>query len=164
MTALYPLEEIEDQEFDDVGSYNHSTVQANVAYVLKRLGSYSVSCELSLDSSSLNKEEFSVGSELKPDVCIYPKRGLSKPFDVLKMAEMPLLAVEILSPRQGQFGILQKFEAYFALGIRSCWLVDTTRDNVTVYKNVTQYHTFTDGDVVDDTLSIAVSLSEIFEG
>lgn len=164
MTITYSLEELEEQEFDDVGSYNHSTVQANIAYLLKRIGKYSVSCELSLDTSQLDKETYSVGAELKPDVCIYPKRSLSKPFDMLKMVEMPLLAVEILSPRQGQFGILKKFEAYFALGIHSCWLVDTIRDNVTIYSDLNSYETFTIGMVADKIIDVEIPLAEIFEG
>lgn len=164
MTMLLSFEELEEQEFDDVGSYNHSTVQANLAYLLKRIGRYSVSCELSLDASVLDKNVYRVNSELKPDVCIYPKRELSKPFDLLKMTDMPLLAVEILSPRQGQMGLLQKIEAYFALGIKSCWLVDTIRDNVTVYSTITDYITYTSGDVVDTTLELTIPLEEIFEG
>jgi len=37
------FQEEEEQEFDDMGSFNHSTVQANLAYLLKRIGKYTVS-------------------------------------------------------------------------------------------------------------------------
>ena len=48
----------EDEEFDDMGSYNHSLVQGNLAYLLRQAGNYSVFIELSLDTSPLEKQEF----------------------------------------------------------------------------------------------------------
>jgi Uma2 family endonuclease len=44
--------------------------------------------------------------------------------DILVMQEMPKLVIEVISPRQGSFSIIEKFQAYFALGIQSYWLVD----------------------------------------
>lgn len=151
------------EDTPDMGSYNHSIIQANLAFVLKRPGQYSVSTELSLDTEALDKNIFKFKDEIKPDVCIYPKRGLIRPYDVLKMTEMPLLAVEILSPKQGAYEILQKFEAYFALGVRSCWLVDPTTEVVAVYSALDQHTTFSAGEVVDRTLDIHVPLVDIFE-
>src|SRR5262245_50360949 len=90
-----------DKESYDMGSYNHSIIQANLAFLLKGLGKYSVFTELSLDVGRLDPNQITIREEIKPDVCIYPKRGLSRPFDILKMPEAPLLAIEILSPRQG---------------------------------------------------------------
>ena len=40
---------------------------------------------------------------------------------------------EILSPKQDTYDILEKFKAYFALGITSCWLVAPALRTVTVY-------------------------------
>jgi Uma2 family endonuclease len=151
------------EEAQDMGSYNHSLIQANLAFLLNRLGKYSVFTELSLDSSQLDPNTFRVREEIKPDVCIYPKRGLSRPFDILKMAEAPLLAVEILSPQQGAQEILEKFALYFALGVRACWLVDPTTAIVAVYSTLEQPKTFSSGEVVDEMLAIRLPLAEIFE-
>lgn len=154
----------EEQEIDEMGSYNHSTVQANLAFLFKRLGKYSVAVELSLDSSQLTAGFFNIKDELIPDVCIYPKRDLSIPFDILKMEEMPLLIVEVLSPRQFLTSLLEKFKAYFALGVRSCWLVDTVTHTVHVYSSMTQWRTFSMDETVDDqVLHIQIAASEIFE-
>jgi Uma2 family endonuclease len=150
-------------ESQDMGSYNHSTIQANLAFLLKQTRQYSVSTELSLDVSSLDPNRFTVKDEIKPDVCIYPKRGLVRPYDILKMTEMPLLAIEILSPRQAAYEILQKFEIYFALGVKSCWLVDPTTAVVSVYAAIDQNQTFSTGEVVDTTLDLRLPLDEIFE-
>jgi len=154
---------LDEEEVDDMGSYNHSTVQANLAFVFKQLGNYSVAIELSLDSSSLDKTLYNVKDELIPDVCIYPKRDLSIPFDILKMEEMPLLVVEVLSPRQFIASLLEKFKAYFALGVKSCWLVEPTTRTVHVYERMTQWQTFAADDTIHDlVLNIQIPCSEIF--
>ncbi|MEZ4664261.1 MAG: hypothetical protein R2911_42565 [Caldilineaceae bacterium] len=54
MDQLALLQE-EEPEFDDLGSFNHATVQGNLAYILKRIGKYTAPVELSLDSTSLDK-------------------------------------------------------------------------------------------------------------
>ncbi|MBV7333289.1 Uma2 family endonuclease [Chloroflexi bacterium TSY] len=160
-TLLIPEEEQE--EFDDMGSHNHSMVQANLAYLFKLDGSYSVFNELSLDVSLLDTERYNVKDEAIPDVCIYPKRSLSLPHDILRMTDMPLLVVEVLSPRQGTSSILEKFDAYFALGIQSCWLVDPLTQIVHVYRSPTERIAFSEGNVVDALVGIEMPLDAIFE-
>lgn len=156
-----------EEEFEDMGSHNHSLVQANLAYLFKQLGAYTVYSELSLDISRLDSARYNLKDEVIVDVCLYPKRSLSLPRDILRMTEMPLLAVEILSPRQGTGSILEKFEAYFVLGIPSCWLVDPLTQTVHVYSSPTQRTTFstglTDGEVVDPTVHIKIPIVAIFE-
>lgn len=138
-----------------LSSFNHASVQANLAFLLKRLEKYSVLTELSLDAGDYG--------ELKPDVCIYSKRGLSRPRDILRMVEMPLLAIEILSPKQGTDDILAKFELYFQLGIQSCWLVDPATEIVAVYHAANQHTVYVSDAVNDDKLKLHLPLSEIFE-
>lgn len=157
------LEERGEGEFDDMGSHNHSMVQANLAHLFKRLSLYTVYIELSLDVSRYDLSMFDIKDELIPDVCIYPKRSLSIPHDILRMTEMPLLIVEILSPRQGTYSILQKFEAYFSLGIQSCWLVEPTTRVVHIYKDPITRTTFSTGHVIDEKIDIEMAIAEIFE-
>ena len=163
MDKIVIVPEAEEEEADDMGSHNHSMVQANLAYLFKRMGNYTVFIELSLDVSHLDRERYDVKEELVPDVALYPKRTLSIPHDILRMTEMPLLVVEILSPRQGTGNILKKFEAYFALGIPSSWLVDPLTQTVHVYQSPTHRTTFSNGDVVDSSNDITVPIAEIFE-
>lgn len=152
------------EEFDDMGSFNHSTVQANITYLLKLTGNFTVSVELSLDSSSLDKSDFNVKDELIPDVCIYPKRQLVRSHDILKMEEMPLLVVEVLSYRQFQSSLIEKFKAYFALGVVSCWLVDPLTQTIHVYSSSDQWRTFTLSDHLNDKkLDIDFAVAEVFE-
>lgn len=153
----------ETEEVGELGSHNHSAIQANITYLLKRAGKYSVYTELSLDTSSLDPQQFRVKDEIKPDVCVYPKRGLIRPFDILKMSEMPLLVVEVLSPKQSAYEILEKFAAYFALGVKSCWLVEPLTAIVAVYSALDRHQNFTAGEVVDDSIQLRLPFSEIFE-
>jgi len=153
------------ERFNEVGSYKHSSAQANLAFLLKQLGKYSVLTDLSLDIGAVDVRQFDISTkeEIKPDVCIYPKRKVSPSDDFLKMSEMPLLAIEILSPKQGIYDIVEKFKLYFALGVKACWLVIPHTQTVIVYSTRDHFTTFGSGDVVDETLDIRLPLAEIFD-
>lgn len=154
----------EEQEFDDMGSFNHSTVQTNVAHVIKLSGKYTVPTELSLDSSTLDKDKFDFKDELIPDVCVYPKRQLVKSDDILKMTEMPITAIEVLSFRQFPSTLIEKFKAYFTLGVQSCWLVDPVTQTIHVYSSSEKWRSFSLHDELhDELLDIRVAVSDIFE-
>ncbi len=166
LTLDYGYEELNAvEESTDVGSYNHSAVQANLAYLMKRIGRYSVVSDLSLDVSGIDLTKFDVTirEEIKPDVCIYPKRKIQPTHDILKMREMPLLAIEILSPKQGLYEILEKFKVYFALGIKSCWLVIPNTQAVTVYSSPDLFSNFFTGEVIDPTIGVQVPIEDIFD-
>lgn len=156
---------VEFEGADNVGSLNHSAAQANLAFLLKRLGTYSVFTDLSLSINKIDLTQFDISTreEIKPDVCVYPKRKFNPINDILKMEEMPLLAIEIVSPKQGLYEILEKFKLYFALGVQSCWLVIPSTQTVTVYAGPNHFQTIVSGDVVDTVVNIRLPLSEIFE-
>lgn len=160
-----PVIEDEAEGLEDMGSFNHGYVQARLIVGLDKLSAYTPVTEVSLDVSKVDLGQFDLRTkeEIKPDICLYPKRGLSRPRDILKMTEMPVLAIEILSPRQGTYEILEKFRLYFELGVRSCWLVEPALSTVTVYSSSTEWKTFAEGDVVDDTLGIHLALQELFQ-
>jgi len=64
--------------------------------------------------------------EIVPDLCVYQQ---SPPLvddpgeDEVRVTTMPELAIEVLSPTQSINELLKKIKAYFALGVKSCWLV-----------------------------------------
>lgn len=163
--VLDEIEQIEDEGIDELGSLNHSAVQANLAFLFKRLGQYSVFTELSLDISDVDVSQFDlqVRSELKVDVCLYPKRPMNPVQDVIRMKEMPLLAVEIISPRQGFYEITEKFKLYFALGVISCWLVIPNNRTITVYSAMDNFQNYVSGDVHDKQFNIQFPVQEVFE-
>lgn len=157
--------DLEQEVLDDMGSFNHGYLQARLVFLLYKIGKYTTLTELSLDISKLDLSRFpiNVKEELKPDLCVYPKRGLERPHDIIRMSEMPLLAVEILSPHQNAYQLLKKFEVYFALGIKTCWLVDPVIEAITVYSSLHKHTVFSEGHIIDDSLNIQLSIQEIFE-
>lgn len=164
MSELAILDDLEEESVD-VGSFKHSSAQANLAFLLKRLGKYSVLTDLSLDISAVDISQFNISTkeEIKPDVCIYPKRTMNLLDDILRMSEMPLLAIEVLSPKQGVYDILEKFKLYFTLGVQSCWLVIPNTRTVLVYSGPNRFATFGTGEVIDEVLGIRIPIEEIFE-
>lgn len=160
--------DVEQTEMSDVwnmGSLNHSAIQANLSFLLKRVGKYSVFTELSLDLSQLDASLRTTinSNEIKPDVCIYPKRPLNLVKDVLRIAEAPLLVIEILSPLQGTQVLLDKFSVYFALGIQSCWLVIPANRSVTVYHALDNFRAYSEQILTDTKLALELNLDEIFD-
>ncbi len=160
------LEIENDEEYQDMGSLNHSIVQARTTGVLVNDKRFTVMVELSLDVSQTDLSQFGlkVKEDLKPDICLYPNRIWLKRRDVLKMLDMPLLAIEVISPKQGIDDILAKFDAYFALGIQSCWLVTPALESITVYSQPDQFNTFdmNDTEIVDEVINIHLPLHKIF--
>lgn len=158
-------EEEEAEEYAEMSSFNPSYTQARLIVLLDKLGIYTPAPELSLDIKGidLSKYDLRTEEELKPDIALYPKRGRSQPRDILRMREMPLLAIEILSPKQGSYDILEKFKAYFDLGVTSCWLVDPALRTVTVYHATTDWETFSSSEVIDEQLDVQLPLAAIFD-
>jgi Uma2 family endonuclease len=160
------------QEPSEMASWNHGWVQMQLCKTfLLDVPNYVPNLELSLDISKFNLSQFnfSAKEELKPDICLYPptRRGLSKPKDIVRMSEIPLLAIEILSPRQGLLDIKENFEVYFFLGIKSCWMVLPEIETVTVYSSMNQCKTFSrphaDSKVIDEVLDLQLPLNKIFD-
>ena len=156
---------------EPVGSLNHGTVQTNIAGLLrfrceKKLA---VITELSLDIShyDLSKYELYAKDELQPDVSAYFKRPIipEGKNDLLKVTQMPDLAVEILSPKQSIDYLIRKINAFFELGVRSCWLVVPANESVTVYSAPKAFKHCGSAtiDVIDDTLGIRLPVKEIFD-
>jgi len=159
----------EEYEEEKMGSWNHSITQSRVASQLSNDERFVVPIELSLDISQIDLSQFGLkaSGELKPDVCLYPssKSGI-KSRDILKMSEMPLLAIEIISPKQGIDDILAKFEGYFALGIKSCWLITPNYRSIAVHSRIDEFKLFDtkhDIEVSDEVLDIRLPLKKIFE-
>ena len=157
--------EDEIEEPCDVGSFNHGYLQIHLGMLLSRSDKYTAVSELSLDIGSLDLSDFDIRTKeaVKPDLSVYPKRKMSKPQDIIRMSEMPLAAIEILSPKQGTYDILEKFKIYFALGIKSCWLVEPATEVISVYSAIDQRKSFSNGDIVDENLDTQIALADIFE-
>lgn len=164
MIAMTEIDGNEDT--NHMGSLNHSIIQAKITGHLVSDDRFTVMIEPSLDVSKIDLSQFGlkVKEELKPDICLYPNTIWTQRRDVLKLTEMPLLAIEVISPKQGIDDILAKFDAYFSLNIKSCWLVTPALESVTVYAKSNCFKTFDmdDHEVIDEVLDIGFPVHKIF--
>jgi Uma2 family endonuclease len=161
------LIEVEDEEFSSMGSINHSIVQAKITGMLFNDERFTPAVELSLDVSQIDLSQFKLKAkeELKPDISLYQgRRELCSPDDILKMTEMPLLVIEVLSPKQTIDEILAKFKAYFALGVKSCWLVTPAIRAIAIYSQPSTFTTFgmNDTEVIDKVVDIHLPIQKFF--
>ena len=136
-------------------SYHHAYLAGKLITAFNNLGMYAVFSELTLQIN---------GKDYVPDVSLYSKRPINfNAGDVVKMTEMPLLVVEVLSPSQGTQDALDKFAVYFDAGIKSCWLVVPVVRTVAVYSSVGQSQTFHAGNIMDNAVNLHIPIETIFE-
>jgi Uma2 family endonuclease len=158
------------EEDTEMGSRNHSIVQTRLVVALSQDERFTPAVEMSLDISQIDLTKFphlKVKEEVKPDVCLFSNKiGLSWPFDEIRMTEWPLLAIEVLSPRQGSQSILAKFQLYFEKEVKSCWLVDPTLMTVSIYSSLSNFNIFStkkEKEAIDEILNIHLPLQAIFK-
>ncbi len=161
------MSELLEDEESDIGSVNHSLTQVMIASLLVNDERFSVLTELSLDISQhdLSKYGIKARDEIKPDICVYSNKIGFQEFDILKMTEMPLLAIEILSPSQGPKELKDKIRAYFDLGIKSCWLVIPDAQLISVYAKQGGFRNFDvqhDSELFDEVMDIHLPIAKVF--
>lgn len=136
-------------------SYNHAYLQLRLGGLLLAYKHYTPFSELSIEINEI---------EYKPDISLYTKRGLSLPLDIVRMKELPLLIIEILSPSQSIQESLEKFKIYFEAGVKSCWLVISIPQTIMVFSDFTHYLSYNSGEVADKILNINLPFADIFDG
>ena len=150
------LSDYEKERGKPMPSKNHGLIQSNLILALgfnyRKLFSFPTELTIHLN-----------GKDYVPDICIYPKMQFNGRQDVIRMTEVPLTAIEIISPAQGQDDIMQKFEVYFAQGVKSCWFVQTINDSIAVYLPDNQTFVFHNENLTDPSNDISIDLKEVFE-
>ena len=98
-----------------------------------------------------------------PDIAIYPKLEFNFLDDELAMTEMPLTAIEIVSPSQSDNDIIKKINRYFNAGVKSCWFVMPSFKAISVYSSIDKYEFFTsEMTLIDAATGIELPLHDIF--
>lgn len=150
------VSEYEQERGKPMPSLNHATVQLRLgSELLRRYGDeYSVLSEVTLDTDP----------PMTPDLCVYPELIVNWTHDQIRMADPPLLVVEIISPSQSVDELIPKIERYFAAGVRSCWLVQPPLQQIAVFTPEMQPVVFTRGPVEDPASGFSVTIEDIFKG
>ena len=154
MQTAEALSDYERERGKPVPSKNHSFVQFRLVVALSRYSAdFSILPELSLELD---------GRALVPDISVFHKDAPDWRHDEIRVEKAPLLAIGILSPKQALQDLTEKFEAYFAAGVKACWLVQPMLRTIAVFKPETDVQVYTGGVVKDPETGIEISLGEIF--
>jgi Uma2 family endonuclease len=139
----------------DMPSRNHASILSNLGGIFfQHKNKFRSFSQLSL---KLN------GWASIPDFCVYPQSKINWNNDELEVTTSPLLVVEIVSPQQGTKELIDKFENYFANGVKSCWLLNPLLHQVIIYDaqgNRTYIH---NGLIQDTVLEIDIKIDDVFE-
>ena len=125
-------------------SGEHGDISSNVQWYL-----YSHVRENQLGRVYTSDTGFRIGERvLMPDIAFVSSARL--PDDRRKAFSIPPdLAVEIVSPTDVHYNVIEKAFAYLNAGTRLVWIIEPVGKTVTVYRSQTDIKTFT----IDDTLS-----------
>ncbi len=147
--------ELEDFQTEDIMSLNHSLVSYNLTKSLSKYDKeYRILPELELELQS---------GRAKPDICIYNKMKVNWLNDVIRLTTPPLVAIEILSPRQALSDLTDKTIAiYFPAGVQSVWIVIPTLQFVQILTNTNETATFSEGTIKDPIFGFEVEFSDLF--
>lgn len=135
-------------------SKNHGIVQANLIVEFSRNRSFRPISELNLD---LGEKPDQV-----PDVCIFRRESVDFAHDEVRVAEPPLIVVEITSPKQGTYEIFRKVDRYFKHGVASCWVVEPSLRTVKLIGADGQESVHHEGIITDPATGIEVDLDAVF--
>jgi Uma2 family endonuclease len=137
-------------------SYNHAFLQLEIGFQLKVKynSEFDILSELSLDLSS---------GKAVPDLCIYTKKPQNWQRDIIRLKDAPLLAIEILSPKQAFDDIVDKIQdIYFPAGVLSAWIVVPSAESVILYKPNEKPESFTKTMVKDSASGFELDLNLVF--
>jgi Uma2 family endonuclease len=143
----------EEERGKPMPSLNHAGTQVNLIIELAKHREFRVYSELTLEFE---------GRPYTPDLSIYPKEKLDFRHDVVRRTDPPLLAVEILSPRQGYQDVMEKLDVYFRNGVKNCWVVSPPIRTITIYCPDGQPESFHTGVVKDPVTGVTADLAAVF--
>ena len=143
----------EEERGKPMPSRNHGRVQTNLTGEFVPQQQFSIYNELTLTIGGLN---------YTPDISIYPRESADYRHDEATRLELPLVAVEILSPSQSHQEVVEKAELYLRHGVKSCWIVSPPLRTVTVLLPDGGEEVFHRGEVKDPVVGLTADLAKVF--
>ena len=134
-------------------SRNHGRVQTNLILEFGQQQQFSIYSELTLAIAGVNHT---------PDISVYPREPVDYRHDEPARVELPLVAVEILSPSQGHQEVVEKAELYLRHGVKSCWIITPPLRTVTVLLSDGREEVFHRGAVKDPVVGLTADLVRVF--
>jgi len=148
--------DIEEFQTEDVMSLNHSRIINRLCVALDKY-------DANFDTLPELELELSTG-KCKPDICIYPNLPIDWYNDTVFFTASPLVAVEILSPKQALTDLTDKaFKQYFPAGVKSVWIVIPLFRTIQLLLPNGELQIFSHNDVMKDPITdIEIDLKAIF--
>ena len=145
---------IEEFHTEDIISYNHAKLTYRLSKSFSRYDEqYDILPELEFELSH---------GRAKPDVAVCHIGKINWLRDIIRPTTPPLLAVEILSPRQALSDLTDKaLDIYFPSGVPVVWVIIPHFKQITVLTTSRQ-ETLTAGLLVDATTGIELNLGHLF--
>ncbi len=134
-------------------SRNHGRVQTNLTGEFLQQPEFSIYNELTLTIA---------GRDYTPDISVYPHEPVDFRHDEATRTELPLTAVEILSPSQSHQEVVEKAEVYLRNGAKSCWIVSPPLRTVTVLLPNGREEVFHRGMAEDPATGLKADLAKVF--
>lgn len=136
-------------------SFNHSKIQARMSQQLLNQyeDQFDILSELSLEAPNFPSV---------PDLSIFPARPSNWLNDEVRVREIPLTVIEILSPSQSDNELTAKAQNYFAAGTKSYWLVQPLFRTVIILQPNDDELVFHNGLLTDPTNGISIDLKKVF--
>lgn len=139
-----------------IPSKNHSIVQSNLIFLIRKLYEDSFRVMPEIRISILDKERV-------PDIALYKYVAFTPGLDEIRLSEVPLCAIEILSPTQSLSELITKSAIYFEGGVASYWLVLPDLRIIYIFSAPNEYNIFAKKALlVDDKIGIELELQEVF--
>ncbi|MDX1939095.1 MAG: Uma2 family endonuclease [Saprospiraceae bacterium] len=157
MEATVAKSEYEIERGKPMPSRNHAFVQSKIVKIFDRKygEQFDVISELSLKLGD---------TERVPDIVVYKNFDFRPGNDEVKVTEIPLIVMEILSPKQILADLIAKSYDYFEAGVKSYWLVLPDLTSIYVFSEPGEYEVFAKKGMLHDAqLDIKLKLEDIFK-
>lgn len=152
---IRPVDVIEEFHSEDIMSVNHSKLIHRLCVQLDRYEQeYDILPELELELPT---------GKCKPDVAIYKNLHTNWFNDLIFYTQPPIIAVEVLSPKQGVMDLTDKaFKIYFPAGVRSVWIVAPILHICQILLPDGTQLTWPDGQLTDPVTQIELDVAQLF--
>lgn len=150
------VEFFEEFHSEDIMSVNHSKLIHRLSVALDRYeGVYDILPELELELST---------GKCKPDIAIYQNLPIDWLNDVIYYNQPPIVAIEILSPKQALTDLTDKaYKQYFPAAVQVVWLIIPTIRIVQVLLPNGSIQTWSSGVMHDPITGMEMDLGYLFK-
>ncbi|GAA4394685.1 hypothetical protein GCM10023187_00780 [Nibrella viscosa] len=147
---------IEEYQSEDIMSVNHSRIIHRMSVALNRYeDQFDILPELELELST---------GKCKPDVSVFPKMPVDWLNDIVYYNQPPIIAIEILSPRQALNELTDKaYKQCFPAGVQTVWLIIPVLQVIHILLPDGSKRIFSEGLLIDPVTSIELNLAYIFK-